>query len=292
MGAVGPDGRGKLGRRDRRARPLKLRAAAYSTSLTPAIAAAVAALALSQRRSDRALASKPGMDEAKLLDEQRAYYRARAREYDRWWLREGRFDRGPEANARWFEEIAILERALERFGPEGDVLELACGTGLWTRALVRDARRLVAVDAAPEVLEINRARVADERVDYLQADLFDWTPAEAAFDLCFFSFWLSHVPASHFTAFWEKVRAALRPGGRVFLIDSARSELSGAADHVAPAEGDEVMTRRLDDGSEFQIVKRYYQPRWLEQRLAQLGWEITAQTTGEFFIQAAGFPAR
>ena len=177
------------------------------------------------------------MDEAKLLDEQQAYYRARAREYDSWWLREGRYDHGPEANARWFEEVTELEQAVQRFGPGGDVLELACGTGLWTRVFAGQARRLMAVDAAPEVLEINRARVGDAGVQYVQADLFAWDPPKAAFDVCFFSFWLSHVPESRFAAFWEKVRAALRPAGRVFLIDSARSEQSGATDHAQPPEG-------------------------------------------------------
>src|SRR4051794_29444856 len=72
-----------------------------------------------------------------LLDEQRAYYRARAAEYDQWWFREGRYDRGPELNTRWFSEVEALERALDEFQPGGDVLELAPGTGLWTRHLVR-----------------------------------------------------------------------------------------------------------------------------------------------------------
>ena len=70
------------------------------------------------------------MTDDAVLAEQLEYYRARADEYDRWWLREGRFDRGPEANARWFAEATELERALARLDPRCDVLELACGTGL------------------------------------------------------------------------------------------------------------------------------------------------------------------
>ncbi len=232
------------------------------------------------------------MDEAQLLDEQRAYYRARAREYDRWWMREGRYDHGLDANARWFAEVAALERALEDFGPTGDVLELACGTGLWTRRLIGDGRRLTAVDAAPEVLEINRERVGSDRVQYIEADLFEWTPPQSAFDVCFFSFWLSHVPESRFAAFWDKVGGALRPGGRVFLIDSARSETSGARDHALSGDEEQTATRRLDDGSEFQIVKRFDEPRRLERRLAELGWSVRASATGEYFIHATGSPAR
>jgi demethylmenaquinone methyltransferase/2-methoxy-6-polyprenyl-1,4-benzoquinol methylase len=232
------------------------------------------------------------VDEAALLDEQQAYYRARAREYDRWWLRDGRFDHGEQANARWFADVVALEAELEHFAPSGDVLELACGTGLWTRHLVKRARRLVAVDAAPEVLEINRGRLASGRVQYIEADLFEWQPPVAAFDVCFFGFWLSHVPESRFEHFWKAVRSALKPGGRAMFVDSARAEHSGARDHAAPVDGDDTMTRRLDDGSEFRIVKRYYEPAQLRRRLADLGWRFDVRRTPEFFIYGSGSPAR
>jgi SAM-dependent methyltransferase len=218
-----------------------------------------------------------------ILTEQLDYYRARALEYDKWWLREGRFDRGPEANARWFAETTELERVLARFDPRGAVLELACGTGLWTRRLVDYATHVTAVDAAPEVLAINRARVGDPTVRYVEADLFDWTP-DRAYDVCMFAFWLSHVPHDRFAAFWETVSAALRPGGRVLFIDSARTEASTAADHRLPEPDEQTMTRRLDDGREFQIIKRFYDPGELERQLTELGWDARIGATGEFFI--------
>lgn len=36
----------------------------------------------------------------KILEEQIEYYRARAAEYDDWWFRRGRYDRGADANRR------------------------------------------------------------------------------------------------------------------------------------------------------------------------------------------------
>jgi len=219
-----------------------------------------------------------------LLTEQLDYYRARAGEYDDWWLREGRFDRGSEANAAWFAEVAELEAFLDRFEPGGRVLELACGTGLWTRHLVHHADHVTAVDGAEEVLAINRARVDDARVHYVQANLFEWTPQPLSYDVCFFSFWLSHVPAERFDAFWETVGGALEPGGRVLFFDSARTGRSTAADHRLPEAGEQTMTRRLDDGREFQIVKRFYDPGALARRLTALGWRASVGVTGEFFI--------
>jgi SAM-dependent methyltransferase len=218
-----------------------------------------------------------------VLTEQLGYYRARALEYDKWWNREGRFDRGPEANTRWFAETSELERVLERFDPRGNVLELACGTGLWTRHLVNYAESLTAVDAAPEVLTINRAGVGDASVRYVEADLFAWSPDDA-YDACLFAFWLSHVPQERFAAFWAMVAGCLKPGGRVLFIDSARSERSTAGDHVLPDDGDDTMTRRLDDGREFQIIKRFYDPPELERALGELGWRAEVGATPEFFI--------
>ena len=140
------------------------------------------------------------------------------------------------------------------------------------------------MDASSEVLAINRERLGGAPVKYVQADLFEWQPDPAAYDVCFFGFWLSHVPEERFATFWETVRAALRPGGRVFFIDSARASRATAAHDRLPAPGEDVMTRTLNDGREFRVVKRYYEPRRLEQRLTDLGWNVHVRSTGEFFI--------
>jgi ubiquinone/menaquinone biosynthesis C-methylase UbiE len=139
--------------------------------------------------------------------------------------------------------VAELEAELERFAPRGDVLELAAGTGNWTRQLVRSADRVTAVDAAPEVLDLNRAKL-DGAVDYVVADVFTWEPPRA-FDVCFFGFWLSHVPSGHFAAFWQLVARALKPDGRVFLVDNAHL---GDPRHLVSTTG-EVVRRSLADGA-------------------------------------------
>ncbi|MEZ4655378.1 MAG: hypothetical protein R3E12_17755, partial [Candidatus Eisenbacteria bacterium] len=54
-----------------------------------------------------------------LLGDQLEYYQARAGEYDQWFLREGRYDRGEELNQLWFEEVALVQAALARAHPGG-----------------------------------------------------------------------------------------------------------------------------------------------------------------------------
>src|SRR4051812_13206633 len=104
------------------------------------------------------------MAEETILAEQLEYYRARAAEYDEWFFRQGRYNRGPAHRHEWLAEVAIAEASLNEWLPPGEVLELACGTGLWTRHLATRCQRVVAVDASPEVIAMNRARVDSGRV--------------------------------------------------------------------------------------------------------------------------------
>ena len=182
-------------------------------------------------------------------------------------------------NARWAAEAAEVEAALDALRPFGSVVELAAGTGLWTRHLVEGATRVLALDANAETLAINRERTGG-RAEYRLADLFTWEPDER-FDLCFFGFWLSHVPDARFDAFWDAVR---RASDRFFLVDSA----AGDPAHLWETAG-ELETRRLSDGREFEIVKRRWSPEGLADRLGPLGWETDLQTSsGGSFVYGSG----
>jgi ubiquinone/menaquinone biosynthesis C-methylase UbiE len=129
------------------------------------------------------------------LEEQREYYRQRAPEYDDWWQARGQYAKSPEEERRWFADVAEIERALDAFAPAGDVLELAAGTGWWTRRLARHARRVTAVDANEETLGFNREKTAEfGNVDYVTADIFAWTPPAGAFDVVSFAQRANHEP--------------------------------------------------------------------------------------------------
>jgi demethylmenaquinone methyltransferase/2-methoxy-6-polyprenyl-1,4-benzoquinol methylase len=222
-----------------------------------------------------------------LLEQQIKYYRARAAEYDQWYLRQGRYDRGPVLNGRWFAQDREVFDRLNGFAPSGSILELACGTGIWTERLLPHAHELLAVDASPEVLAINRARLRSQKIEYIEADMFAWTPPRQ-FDIAFFGFWLSHVPPDRFEGFWSLVRRALRPGGRFFFVDSRYEPTSTATDHRLPDRAAATLTRRLNDGREFQIYKIHYEAEALQHRLAQLGWSAEIRQTTDYFLYGWG----
>jgi SAM-dependent methyltransferase len=217
-----------------------------------------------------------------VVSQQKLYYAQRAPEYDDWWHRRGRYELEPDALARWRADAAEAETALERLVPLGAVLELAAGTGIWTRRLVRLAERVVAVDANPETLALNTPEA-----ELVRADVFEWRPART-FDLVFFSFWLSHVPEARFEEFWTLVRTALGPGGRVFLVDSG----AGDTAHTGTDQDGWEETRSLSDGRTFRIVKRRWAPGELAERIRPFGFDLELRDTANgHFLYGSGVAA-
>src|SRR6266487_5678677 len=158
----------------------------------------------------------------------------------------------------------------------GDVLELACGTGIFTAELVRHADSVTAVDASDRMLAINRGRVDDPSVTYVNADIFAWTPP-SAYDAVFFGFWLSHVPPSAFDEFFALVRGCLTPNGRVAFVDE--DDRAAGNDDVHSVSDVPAARRTLADGRQFDIVKVFWRAEDLEQRLGSCGWEVAVRRT-------------
>ena len=199
-----------------------------------------------------------------LLAEQIAYYSALAPEYER------------NAIPGWSGDDLVA--ALRSFRPVGSVLELACGTGTWTAQLIRYADSVTALDAAPEMLAIARARLRGKPVRFIESDLFTWRP-DAGYDVVAFGFWLSHVPLERFDLFWELVADCLNPNGRVFFVDDAHRGM----DELIDGESGSLVRRRAGARTH-RIVKVPHTPAGLERRLAQLGWRITVTPAeGPFF---------
>jgi len=237
------------------------------------------------------------VDDESIIREQIAYYRARAVEYDDWWERRAEYDIGPEFGRAWEHDVGELRSWLANAGLHGHVLELAAGTGNWTTELLRHVDRVTAVDASPEVLAINRIKNGADRVDYVVADLFDWTPPRR-YDAVFFSFWISHVPAARWDGFWDLVKSSLEPGGLVLFCDNAHPEHAGrhgpgdwpvAAKLRQPDTTEtEVERRRLRDGSSYTVVKNYWWPGDLTDDLRERGWRVTVDNTSFAFICGQG----
>ena len=84
------------------------------------------------------------------------------------------------------------------------------------------------------------------------------------------------------------MRSCLAPDGRVFLIDNRD-------DHPAPhgkdpyvvKYGPDLHLRRLDDGSEYRVVKIMYEPDELQSLLNATGSRASIETTRWFIFGSA-----
>ena len=221
-----------------------------------------------------------------LLQHQIEYYSARAPEYDQWFYRQGRYDQGDDFKRQWKSEAQTVRDQLLNAPRQTHILEMAPGTGIWTEQLIKLGDQVTALDASPDMIAINQAKLGSDKVTYIQTDLFDWRPQQT-YDMIFFGFWLSHVPADRLSPFLRTVYQALKPGGRIFFIDSQKLEQSVASQQDAKRR-DDLQKRKVSDGREYEIVKIYYDPAQLTSTLSDHGFDIAVRATPTFFIFADG----
>lgn len=120
----------------------------------------------------------------------------------------------------WFDAFAqdLAQRLPAR--PPGDVLEIACGTGLVTRRLrarLDPSVRLTATDLSKAMLDYARGKLADLRgIEWREADALKLPFADGEFGAVVCAFGVMFVPDRQ--AAFREARRVLRPGG-LFLFN-------------------------------------------------------------------------
>lgn len=177
----------------------------------------------------------------------KAYYERRAAEYDDWWLGTGRF--AGRQRPVWREETEALTRTLEAL-PPARTLDVACGTGFLTQHLRGE---ITGLDQSASMLELARAKVPEGR--FVKGDALELPFADDSFERVLTSFFYGHLEEDDRDAF---LREARRVAGELVVVDSALH------DGVEPVEWQE---RTLNDGSRWQVYKRYFEPDALANEL-------------------------
>jgi demethylmenaquinone methyltransferase/2-methoxy-6-polyprenyl-1,4-benzoquinol methylase len=192
---------------------------------------------------------------------------------------------GPDRAGQGELSQAIARDLVDELAPTGDVLEIACGPGRFTAELARHAARVTAIDASPLMLERNRTEVASPNVSYIEADIFDWRPAQP-YDVVFFGYWLSHVPPARFEEFWRIIQACVAENGRVAFVDE--DDRATAHDDVRIIDGVPLARRTLLDGRQFDIVKVFWNANDLAAHLSALGWQFEIRSVDGCSVYAVG----
>ena len=217
-------------------------------------------------------------------DEMRAYYAARAGEYDDFYLRRGRYEHGPVHDVAWQTELDQATRWLDDQPLSGEILELAAGTGWWSPLLAQKGRLTIS-DANREPLAIAVQRLEAHRLRAGVVLRDAWEPPDRAVDGLFAGFWLSHVPRARLGEFLAIARAWLAPDGRFAFIDSLRDPQSSADAHARREIAPGLQERSVADGRRFRVVEEYYDPDELAAALRQAGFQgVDVRRTARFFV--------
>ena len=190
----------------------------------------------------------------------RKYYDRRAPEYDDWYLGTGLFAERDRPD--WKEEVEELTRVVAGL-PAGRTLDVACGTGFLTRHLRGD---VVGVDQSESMLDEARRRAP--RATFLRGDALALPVPNAGFDRVFTAHFYGHLEAPERETFLGEAR---RVASELVVVDSSR---------VATGQDEAVQERVLNDGSRWQVYKRWFTA---ERLAAELGGGETL-FAGRWFV--------
>ena len=110
----------------------------------------------------------------------------------------------------------LLVSTLDAFGPGArDEIDLGCGTGIETVAILRRGWRVFAVDAEQVGIDRLLVRTSPQERERLHAEVGSIEDAELpTADLVWAGYSLFFIPPQRFATTWGNVRASVRPGGR------------------------------------------------------------------------------
>jgi ubiquinone/menaquinone biosynthesis C-methylase UbiE len=170
----------------------------------------------------------------------KAYYEARAREYDDWWTGRGLY--ADRDRPGWEEARQALESWIAQL-PPARTLDIACGTGFMTRHLRGD---VVGLDQSESMLEAARTQAPD--AEFVAGDALELPFEDGSFDRIFTSYFYCHLEEDERRRFLAEARRVAR---ELVVVASVRS------DDEAPERWEE---RKLKDGSRWQVYKRVFVP--------------------------------
>jgi len=168
----------------------------------------------------------------------KTYYDRRASEYDEWYRGTGRF--AERDRPGWDEELQALTRALGALAP-ARTLDVACGTGFLTRHLPGE---VVGLDQSAAMLR--EARRQAPRATFVRGDALALPFREDEFGRIFIAHFYGHLGPAERKRFLAEAR---RVANELVVVDSAlRPEV----------EPEEQQERILNDGSRWEVYKRYF----------------------------------
>jgi SAM-dependent methyltransferase len=165
------------------------------------------------------------------------------------------------------------------------VLELACGTGYWTRIIAESAESVTATDINPEMIAMARLRALPaDKVRLRLADAYDLPADIGSYSAVFIGFWWSHIKREEQERFLAQLRAKVGADILVVLLDDVYVEGSSETVARTDMEGNTYQIRTAPDGERYEICKTYPSDSTLRKKLASSVREIKIARLDHYWL--------
>jgi len=183
-------------------------------------------------------------------------------------------------------EVSVLTRMVEHFA-RGRLVDLACGTGYWLPHYVAGCSSITLIDQAPRMLQECRKKVASldalDRITIVQDDVLEHSFRPRAFDSALVGFLISHLADEEEALLFERLKTILDADGRFLILDSAWSPERARFNRKT-----ERQERRLNDGSRFDVYKRYIDRQDIVEWARKYGVATSIEHFGTAFVVVSG----
>jgi ubiquinone/menaquinone biosynthesis C-methylase UbiE len=119
----------------------------------------------------------------------------------------------PAGKLRWQRRVKMLSSVLQE---NNKVLELGCGTGYFTRELVKLKVHVTAIDISPELIEVAKSEIKSENVSFEVQNAYEMTYDPNLFDAVIGSSVLHHLEIEKAVT---EIYRVLKPGGMIAFTE-------------------------------------------------------------------------
>ncbi|MFK7978425.1 MAG: methyltransferase domain-containing protein [Saprospiraceae bacterium] len=175
------------------------------------------------------------------------YYQKRAKEYDLIYQKS-------ERQA----DLKKLHSFLKNTFENKTVLEIACGTGYWTKTIAETCRSILATDVNAAVLNISKTKKYDcQLVEFKELDFWQLEDTTNAYDSLFGGFIWSHILKKDLPLFLTILQNQLGANGELIFIDNKYVEGSNTPISRTDLDGNTYQIRQLQNGEEHEVLKNF-----------------------------------
>ena len=118
------------------------------------------------------------------------YYSKRAKEYEQIYHRDDLVRQSEQAK---------IKNLLRNSFRNKSVLEIACGTGYWTKTVAQTAQSITAVDNSTEMLEVAKGK--NIKAHFINDNAYTLNNVTDEFNAGLANFWFSHIPKDQINTF-------------------------------------------------------------------------------------------